>query len=246
MNRNFKDLLYFYDVLKSKMITFFVLIICLFLCISTSGCLVATGAPVWYQAAYLSNFAIMGSQAYNMTSGGTLEVKLEDKTLTHEEKNRLSMVETISVLPGGLIKTKFAEALSESGYTVTTPHKVQEFLSSSPNLAMPNYSIMTEKEMVSAASKLSAGLRTDAILIYLEGNLKSKQRNIISSTLGSKPSMETDFQVLLVSAAEEEVLWLQKGTLIIKGVDNFTDRNEMDQVVAIALTQKLLSDADRQ
>ncbi len=207
------------------------------------GCM---AAPVAYPVLVGAQYAMYGWHGFKvvqMSTGGSAEVRFKDSELSFDDQRALSSLECLAVYPGGEKNVKLAEALAKSSYwRIITPYSVETTLPDTFRFGA--FERMTEQEQVQYACGVGEALKADGVLVYLEKGYGSDIRGFFSP---KRSESITKFEVKVFSTTYQKALWVKEGKIVWKwGAREPPPQDEIDQITASAVAEKLLSDSGKE
>lgn len=206
------------------------------------GCAVVPVLPMAY-GLFAAEIAWLGYSAvkiYQFSTGGSAEVRFKEEQITPSDRDTLTSIKRLAILPGTPRNVRIAEELIRrtSYHEIVTPAQVLATIQTDPRKASlgADESHLTEDEIVRQLKELTEKLSADAVLVYREVS-----GGFDTSFLSLKRSETTaNFTLKIFSAQKNRFVWNQSGQVAMKFGSSLPPQDEVDKLVATSTVDKVL------
>lgn len=197
------------------------------------GCIAAV--PLVIGALYAFN-AFSVYKVVQFSSGGTAEVRFpkENPTISMEDKEELSSLKKLAILPGHRVSTLLAQELSKNKQPeIVTPFQIEKTVGK--NSGMVFTPSMTETERAEKIKEIMETMDIASALDYRELSGSSDVRFFSFQSA----EMKTTFTVRIISRRTDRVILNLQGEFVMKNPHTPPPQEEIDRVFVSAVMEKL-------
>lgn len=180
--------------------------------------------------------AFLVFKAVQLNSGGTAEVRFpkENPVIDKEE---LSSLKKLAILPGHRMSTFFAQELSKSEQPeIVTPFQIEKTVGKQHGMVFTPS--MTETERAEKIKEIIETMETDGALDYRELS-GSSDVNLFSAFSFNRPEAKVPFAVQIISGKSGRIILNLQGEYVLKMTYTMPPQEEIDKVFVSAVMEKL-------